>query len=133
MAEGGDSLVTQMRAAEVEGERLTDDEILVFFGLLVFAGNDTTRNTASNGMLTLLEHRDQWEMMCADTELIPGAVEEVLRYTSVVNWFKRTATRDTEIGGQKIAEGDAVVMWYASASRDEQVFEDPARFDITRG
>jgi cholest-4-en-3-one 26-monooxygenase len=130
--EGGDSLVTQMRSAEVDGERLTDDEILVFFGLLVFAGNDTTRNTASNGMLTLLEHRDQWEMMCADPELIRDAVEEVLRYTSVVNWFKRTATRDTEIGGQKIAEGDAVVMWYASASRDEQVFEDPDRFDITR-
>lgn len=132
VAAGGDSLVTKLRDAEVDGEKLTDDEIFVFFALLVFAGNDTTRNTAATGMLTLLEHRDQWERLCAEPELVPAAVEEILRYTSVVNWFARTATRDTEIDGQRIAEGEKVVMWYTSASRDEEVYDEPDRFDITR-
>jgi cytochrome P450 len=129
---GGDSLVTKLRAAEVDGERLTDAEILVFFGLLVFAGNDTTRNTASGGMLALLQHPDQWRMLCEQPELIPRAVEEVLRYTSVVNYFARTATEDTELSGAHIREGDKVVLWYTSASRDETVRDDPDRFDITR-
>jgi cytochrome P450 len=129
---GGESLVTRLREAEVDGERLTDDEILVFFGLLVFAGNDTTRNTASSGMLAFLEHPDQWRLLRADPGLIEQAVEEILRYTSVVNYFCRTATADTEIGGQAIAEDDTVLMWYASASRDEEVYDDPQRFDVTR-
>ena len=127
-----ESLVTTLRAAEVDGERLTDAEILVFFGLLVFAGNDTTRNTASSGMLALLQHPEQWRMLCEDAGLIPQAVEEILRWTSVVNYFARTATRDTGLGGQKISAGDKVVIWYTSASRDEQVHQDPQRFDITR-
>jgi cholest-4-en-3-one 26-monooxygenase len=129
---GADSLVTKLRAAEVDGDRLTDVEILVFFALLVFAGNDTTRNTASSGTLTLLEHRDQWRTLCEHPELIPQAVEEILRYTSVVNYFARTATRDTELGGQPIAKGDKLVMWYTSASRDERSCPDAQRFDITR-
>ena len=126
------TLVTELRAAEVDGQRLTDDEILVFFALLVFAGNDTTRNTAATGTLALLEHPDQWRRLCDDRELIGSAVEELLRYTSVVNWFARTATRDTELRGQRIAEGEKVVLWYASASRDEQVYRDPQRLDIGR-
>jgi cytochrome P450 len=132
-AEGDErSLVMRLRDAEVDGHTLDDSEILVFFGLLVFAGNDTTRNTAANGMRTLLEHPDQLAELVADPALIPGAIEEILRWTSVVQWFVRTALRDTEIGGQSVAEGEKVVLWYASASRDEDVFDDPQRFDIHR-
>jgi cytochrome P450 len=132
ISEGGESLVTKLREAEVEGERLDDNEILVFFGLLVFAGNDTTRNTASSGTLALLEHPEQYGSLRDDPDLVQQAVEEILRFTSVVNYFFRTANRDTEIGGQAIAEGDKVAMWYTSASRDEAVYEDPQRFDVTR-
>jgi cytochrome P450 len=132
-AEGiSDSLVMRLRAAEVDGVRLDDSEILVFFGLLMFAGNDTTRNTASGGLLALLEHPEQLAALRADPELIPQAVEEILRWTSVVNYFVRTATRDTEIGDQRVAEGDKVMMWYTSASRDESVYESPQTFDINR-
>lgn len=130
--EGGETLVTRLRNAEVDGEQLTDDEILVFFGLLVFAGNDTTRNTASSGLLALMQHRDQWELLCSERERIPQAVEEILRWTSVVNYFCRTATEDTELGGQQIAKGDKVMIWYTSASRDEHAAVEPDRFDITR-
>jgi methyl-branched lipid omega-hydroxylase len=129
---GGDTLVTKLREAEVDGNKLSDAEILVFFGLLVFAGNDTTRNTASSGMLALLEHPEQWRMLREDHTLITNAVEEILRYTSVVNYFARTAKTDTAIGGQCIARGEKVVMWYTSASRDERVTPDPQDFDVTR-
>ncbi|MCW3065313.1 MAG: cytochrome [Solirubrobacterales bacterium] len=132
VAAGGESLVTQLRAAEVDGVRLDDAEIATFFGLLVFAGNDTTRNTASSGTLALLDHPEQFAMLRADESLIPQAVEEILRYTSVVNYFVRTATTETSVGGQAIAEGDKVVLWYTSASRDESIYDDPQRFDITR-
>jgi cytochrome P450 len=128
-----DSIVMLLRKGEVEGEQLDDNEILVFFGLLVFAGNDTTRNTSSSGMLALLEHPEQLQALRDDPALIPPAVEEILRWTSVVNYFVRTATRDTEIAGQPIAEGEKVMMWYTSASRDEAIFDRPDRFDIRRG
>jgi cytochrome P450 len=133
VAEGvEDSLVMRLRAAEVDGQQLTDPEILVFFGLLAFAGNDTTRNTTATGMLALLQHPEAWAELCADPSLVAGAIEEVLRWTTVVQWFNRTATKDTEIAGQPIAEGDRVLMWYASASRDEDAVEDPQTFDIHR-
>ncbi len=127
-----DTLVRRLRAAEVEGESLDDTEMMLFFALLAFAGNDTTRNTSATGMLALLEHPDAWARVRADDELLPGAVEEVLRWTSVVQWFGRTATRDTEVGGTAIAEGEKVILWYGSASRDEAVFSDPDTFDVTR-
>ncbi len=127
-----DSLVMRLRRAEVDGHRLDDSEILVFFGLLAFAGNDTTRNTAATGMLELLERPAVYAELAADPALMPAAVEEILRYTSVVQYFNRTATTDTEISGRRIAEGDRVLLWYASASRDEQVFEEPQAFDIRR-
>ncbi len=129
---GGDSLVMRLKRGQVDDRPLDDNEILVFFALLVFAGNDTTRNTASSGLLALLRHRDQWDLLCREPERIPDAVEEILRWTSVVNYFCRTATEDTELGGQRIAAGDRVMMWYASASRDEDAASDPGRFDITR-
>ena len=132
VAEGGDSLVTRLRQAEVDGDTLSDDEILTFFGLLVFAGNDTTRNTAATGILALLRHPEQWRLLRENPERIPTAVEEILRYTSVVKYFVRTATRDVELAGRKIAEGDKVVTWFTSASRDDALTEDPQRFDVTR-
>ncbi|WP_433781515.1 cytochrome P450 [Actinomycetospora sp. CA-101289] len=131
MAEGGDSLVTRLKAAEVDGESLAPEEILTFFGLLVFAGNDTTRNTAATGTLALLQHA-QWGALHDDPSLAPRAVEEVLRWTSVVKYFARTATQDTEVAGQRIAEGEKVVTWFTSASRDGDLNKDPDRFDITR-
>ena len=109
---GGESLVTTLADAEVDGESLTDAEILVFFALLVFAGNDTTRNTMAGGMLALLEHPDQLELLRAEPERIEAAVEEILRWTSVVNYFCRTATADTELAGRPIAAGDKVMLWY---------------------
>lgn len=129
---GEDTLVTRLREAEVDGEKLDDSEILVFFGLLAFAGNDTTRNTTATGMHTLLQHPEQLAAMRDDPSIIPAAIEEILRYTSVVQYFVRTATADTEVGGQAIAKGDRLMIWYTSASRDEDVFDDPQRFDITR-
>jgi cytochrome P450 len=131
LGEGGDSLVTRMQSAEVEGESLAPEEILTFFGLLVFAGNDTTRNTAATGTLALLTH-DQWGTLRDAPDLAGQAVEEILRWTTVVKYFARTATTDTEIAGQPVAEGDKVVTWFSSASRDASLGEEPDRFDVTR-
>ncbi|MEA2169191.1 MAG: hypothetical protein QOF76_2491 [Solirubrobacteraceae bacterium] len=127
-----EGLVKMMREAEVDGEKMKDEEILVFFALLSFAGNDTTRNTTALGLKALLEHPEELQALRDDPELIPNAVEEILRWTTVVKWFVRTATTDTELGGQDIKEGEKVVMWYASASRDEDVFDDPMTFDVRR-
>ncbi len=129
---GGESLVMRLGQGRVDDRPLDESEILVFFALLVFAGNDTTRNTASSGLLALLGHRDQWELLCREPGRIPAAVEEILRWTSVVNYFCRTATADTELGGQRIAAGDRVMLWYASASRDRDAVAHPGRFDVTR-
>jgi cytochrome P450 / NADPH-cytochrome P450 reductase len=118
--------------AEVDGDRLSDDELDRFFQLLVIAGNDTTRNLLSNTLLTLSEHPDQFGRLRDDLDLLPTAIEEVLRFAPSVIQFRRTATRDLELAGQKIAENDKVEINYASANRDETVFDDPDRFDITR-
>ena len=133
MAEGqAESIVMRLRTGEVKGEELNELEILTFFAVLTFAGNDTTRNTASNGLLALLQHPGLLEELATDPSLIPGAVEESLRWSTVVQWFNRTTTCDTEVGGQAIPEGDRVVMWYGSGSRDEDVFDAPDTFDIRR-
>ena len=127
-----DTIVAKLRDAQVDGRKLTDAEVLVFFALLAFAGHDTTRNTTSSGMLALLRHPEALEEITADPSLIPGAVEEILRYTSVVQWFNRTALRDVELGGQQIRQGERVVLWYTSASRDAALFDRPDVFDIHR-
>jgi methyl-branched lipid omega-hydroxylase len=127
-----DDLITALMNAEVDGERLNDLELNAFFGLLMFAGNDTTRNTSSGGLLALLEHPDHYEKLCSDPALIPGGVEEMLRWVTPVMWFRRTPTRDVEIRGTTIKEGSKIVIWYASGSRDEDLVEDPMRFDVTR-
>jgi linalool 8-monooxygenase len=127
-----DDLVTALIDAEVDGERLNDFEIAAMFGLLMFAGNDTTRNTISGGTIAMIENPDQRRRLIDDPGLIDLAVEEAIRWVSPVMWFKRTPTTDTEIRGVRVKEGDAVILWYASGSRDEDVISDPMSFDITR-
>ncbi len=99
---------------------------------LIVAGNETRRTATSHGLLTLLEHPDQLHRLEQDISLVPGAVEEILRWEPPIHHFRRTATRDVGVGGQTIAEGDKVLMWYAGANRDPLVFDDPHRFDIER-
>ncbi len=127
-----DDLISVLTTAEVDGERLSELEIDLFFMLLTVAGNETTRNLISHGMLALMEHPDQYELMRNDHTLIDPGVEEMLRWASPVMHFRRTASRECEIGGQTIAAGDKVVIWYISANRDEEVFDDPFTFDVRR-
>ncbi len=128
----GDDLITRLVNAEWNGERLTDAEYCNFFQLLAFAGNETTRTAMSQGLLALMQYPDQYARLAADPELVPRAVEEILRWASPVLCFRRTAMRDTEIRGVPIAEGDKVVMWYVSANYDEDVYSDPSTFDVGR-
>ena len=128
----GDDLVSVLMNAEVEGERITELEFDLFFVLLAVAGNETTRNLISGGMLALLEHPAERAKLIADPSKIPTGIEELLRWVSPVMHFRRTAMRDTEIRGQKIREGDKVVIYYISANRDEEIFPDPYRFDVER-
>ena len=127
-----DDLVSALMTAEVDGERLTELEFDLFFILLSVAGNETTRNLISGGMHALLEHPEQRDRLLDDPALVPSAVEEMLRWVSPVMNFRRTATRDAEIRGQKIANGQKVVMYYPSANRDEEIFRDPFAFDVAR-
>ena len=100
--------------------------------LLAVAGNETTRNAISHGMLALMEHPDQRQRLLDDPTRIDSAIEEILRWATPVMHFRRTATADAELGGQDIADGDRVVIWHISANRDEAVFDDPYTFDIDR-
>jgi cytochrome P450 len=127
-----DDLTSVLVHAEVDGERLEEHEIVMGFFLLVAAGNDSTKATYCSGMRALMENPDQRRLLLDDPSLIPGAVEESLRMFPAFAHFRRTATRDTDLAGQQIREGDKVVMWYVSSNRDEMRFEDPERFDVTR-
>ena len=127
-----EDLVSVLLKAEVEGEKLNELELDLFFLLLIVAGNETTRNLMSGAMTAFFDHPDQWELLRKDRSLLPGAVEEMLRYVTPVMHFRRTATVDMELHGQDIKEGDKVVFWHTSANRDEAAFEDPDTFDITR-
>lgn len=128
-----DDLMTALVQAEVEGVALTDEEIAAFFVLLCVAGNDTTRQTASHAVLALDRNPGQKQMLVEDLDgRIGGAVEEFVRWASPVLTFRRTARKDGEIRGQKIAEGEKVVMFYHSGNRDDEVFDAPEVFDITR-
>ena len=127
-----DDLTSVLVHAELDGERLEDHEIVMGFLLLMAAGNDSTKATYCSGMRALMEDREQLRQVVEDPTLVPGVVEESLRMFPAFAHFARTATRDTELGGQKIREGEKLVMWYPSANRDESRFEEPDRFDITR-
>jgi cytochrome P450 len=127
-----DDLVSVLCDAEIDGEALTDEEILWFSFLLIVAGNETTRNAIAGGLLAFFEHPEEKRRLLADMSLMPSAVEEVLRWTSPVTHMARVATEDTTLRGQPIKAGERVVMWYPSVNRDEDVFPEPYRFDITR-
>lgn len=128
-----DDLTSALVNANVDGEHLTDQELASFFVLLVVAGNETTRNAISHGLLALCQYPDQRARWQADFEaLAPTAVEEIVRWATPVIHFRRTATRDTRLGDQPIREGEKVVMWYCSGNRDEAVFDEPFRFDVGR-
>ena len=127
-----DDIVTRLLQPDDDKDELTAQEFGIFFTTLIVAGNETTRNAASGGMLAFFQHPEQWQRLLADRALIPAAAEEIVRWASPINHQRRTATRETELGGQKISEGDKVVMFYSSANRDEDVFADPREFDIAR-
>ncbi|MHB8241254.1 MAG: cytochrome P450 [Solirubrobacteraceae bacterium] len=127
-----DDLTSVLVHAEVDGSKLEEHEIVMGFFLLMAAGNDSTKATYCSGMRALMEDPVQKQMLIDDPSLIPSAVEESLRMFPAFAHFRRTATCDTELHGQKIKEGEKVVMWYVSSNRDETRFKDPERFDITR-
>lgn len=131
-AEPRDDLVTTLLNAEINGDRLSEMDFNLFFLLLAVAGNETTRNALSHGIHTLIQHPEQYRMLVDDPSLVPSATEEILRWASPVMYFRRNVTCDTEVRGQRLKAGDKVSIWYISANRDEEIFDDPFRFDITR-
>ncbi|WP_372442169.1 cytochrome P450 [Actinomadura violacea] len=130
--EGTDLVSRLVNQTPIDGVPLSDRDFDNYFLLLVVAGNETTRHAITHAMRALIEHPEQAERLRDEPELMPVAVEEFLRWASPVYHFRRTATCDTEIGGTAIRAGDKVVLWFASANRDEEVFADPYRFDVTR-
>ncbi len=128
-----DDVITSLATANIDGEQLTPAELGSFFVLLVVAGNETTRNAISHALSLLTAHPDQRELLLADIEgRLPAAVEEIVRYVSPVIWMRRSVTRDCTLNGHDFREGDKAVLFYWAANRDESVFADPGRFDITR-
>ncbi|MEU0562526.1 cytochrome P450 [Dactylosporangium sp. NPDC006015] len=131
-ANPGDDLVSVLVAGRIDGERLSEEEILLNCDNLFVGGAENTRIAASGGMLAFMEHPQQWRLLVDDPGLLPTAVDEVLRWTSTPTHIMRTATRPVEIRGRQIAAGDLVTLWLPSANRDEDVFDDPDRFDVRR-
>ncbi|NIH87570.1 cytochrome P450 [Amycolatopsis granulosa] len=127
-----DDLMTALVQATVDGRSLDDAELRMFFFLMVIAGNDTVRSALPGGVLALVQHPAEYRRLRADPSLVPSAVEEMLRWHPPVLTFRRTAARDTELGGHRIAAGDKVVVYFASAHYDDRQFPDPYRFDVTR-
>ena len=127
-----DDLTSVLVHAEVDGQKLEEHEIVMGFFLLMAAGNDSTKATYCSGMRALMEDPEQMQLLLDDPSLIPAAVEESLRMFPAFAHFRRTATCDTELHGQKIREGEKVVMWYVSSNRDETRYEDADRFDVRR-
>ncbi|MGH7779544.1 MAG: cytochrome P450 [Candidatus Binataceae bacterium] len=127
-----DDIVTALLNSEIEGDRLSEMDFNLFFLLLAVAGNETTRNALALGVNALIDHADQYRMLNERPAIVPGATEEILRWASPVMYFRRNVTRDAEIRGQAIKSGDKVSLWYISANRDEAIFAEPFKFDITR-
>lgn len=133
LREPGDDLATAVLRTELEGKPVDEMTFGTFVLMMVVAGNETTRTVTTNGMRALIEHPDQRQLLLDDPSLIPAAIDEMLRFEPAVHHFRRRATRDTEIRGVRVREGEKVVLWYPSANRDEEVFENPHTFDIKRG
>lgn len=127
-----EDIATAILQAEIEGYAMDDAAFASFFLLLITAGIETTKSAISGGMLALIENPDQWSRLTMDPTILPAAIEEMIRWTTPIHHFRRTATRDTQIADQPIRENDRVVVWYSSANRDESVFEEPDRFDLGR-
>jgi cytochrome P450 family 142 subfamily A polypeptide 1 len=125
-------LISIWNHAEIDGRPLSEETIVHEVGLFISGGAETTRTAISHGLRVFADHPDQWEAMAADPSLVPGAVEEVLRWVTPLNNMFRRAVVDAEVGGQQIKRGDRIIMIYPSANRDEAVFDEPFRFDITR-
>lgn len=129
----GDDLLTSLVQAEVDGERLSDDEISSFFMLLIIAGNDTTRQSTSHGLKALTDFPEQRAWLMEDLDgRMPLAIEEIVRWATPIMTFRRTASRDCELGGQHITEGDKVIMFYSSANMDTEVFDHPEQLNLSR-
>ena len=127
-----EDLVSHLVQAESEGDRMSRSEYRNMFHLLVFAGNETTRTAISHGAMALASNPSEWQRVLDDPTLIESATEEILRWATPVMHMRRTAVTDTELAGTSIRAGDKVVMWYASANRDEAMFDEPFRFDVGR-
>jgi cytochrome P450 len=127
-----DDLATALANGRVDGAPLPPFELLSYFALLIIAGNETTRNATTGGLYALINHPDQWQHLKRDPSLAVQATEEILRWTSPVIQFVRIATADTELHGHKIRGGDVLALFYPSANRDEDVFEEPFNFDVGR-
>lgn len=127
-----DDLTTALVTTEVDGERLSHQEIASFFILLLVAGNETTRNAISQGILALSEHPEQRARWMAEPSLDKTAVEEIVRWTSPITWMRRTATQDGEVNGHRFSAGDKFLLFYAAANRDPELFADPQVFDLAR-
>jgi cytochrome P450 len=127
-----EDLTTVLVNAEIDGEKLEEHELVMGFFLLVAAGNDSTKATYTSGMRALMEDREQLQLLLDDPSRVSGAVEESLRMFPAFAHFRRTATCDTELHGQKIKEGDKVVLWYVSSNREESLYDEPDHFDVLR-
>ncbi len=127
-----DDLTSMFASLEIDGKPLPDIDVLTFCLIIVVAGNETTRNATTGGMLALIQHRDELRKLQQNPNLMPLAVEEIVRWTSPIIHFGRTAQTDFELGGKKIKEGDALALFYPSANRDESIFEDPFAFRVDR-
>jgi cytochrome P450 len=133
LREPGDDLLSTLLAAEVDGDRLTETDLDNFFSIMVIAGNETTRIAIAQGVLAFIEHQDQWTRLAEDPDGRAGtAADEVVRWTCPTHFMRRTATRDAELGGAHIKEGDKVILWYVSGNRDETEFAEPDTFDVGR-
>ena len=132
-ANPGEDLASKLLAAEVDGQKLTDAEFLLFFMLLIDAGGDTTRNLVATGMYELLKNPEQLALLQSDVDKhLPGARDELLRWTSPVIYMRRTVKQDIALGGKSLKAGDKVVLYYGAANRDENVFDNPHQLNITR-
>ena len=132
LADPGDDLLSRLLRAEVDGDRLSETDLDNFFSILVIAGNETTRIAIAQGVLAFCERPEQWDRVRADSGLLDAATDEVLRWSCPTHFMRRTAMRDTELGGAAVRAGNKVVLWYVSGNRDEAEFADPDVFDVGR-